>query len=123
MIARMWHGRTDAARADEYTQYLRDTGVTDLRGTPGNRAVLVLCNRSGDAADFTLISFWDSVDAIRRFAGQDVLKARYYERDADFLHELEPRVQHLEVVVSEGDLRRDAWERRPSGSDQSRPRM
>ena len=104
MIARTWHGRTDAQRADEYTEYLRETGVKDLRKTPGNRGVIVACNRNGVAADFTFISFWDSVDSIRQFAGDDVLKARYYVRDSEFLHELEPRVQHLEVVINEGNI-------------------
>ncbi|MGZ8853385.1 MAG: antibiotic biosynthesis monooxygenase [Thermoanaerobaculia bacterium] len=101
MIARLWNGRTDASRAGEYIEYLRETGVTDLRNTPGNEGVIVLCDRSGATAKFTLISFWDSVDAIRQFAGADVLEARYYPRDPDFLHELEPRVQHLELVVDE----------------------
>jgi heme-degrading monooxygenase HmoA len=104
MIARVWHGRTDVARADEYTKYLQQTGVTDLRRIPGNRGVLVLCDRSGSEAKFTLISFWDSVDAIRKFAGEDVLKARYYPQDRDFLRELEPHVQHLDVAVTEGPL-------------------
>jgi heme-degrading monooxygenase HmoA len=101
MIARMWHGRTDRKRASEYADYLRETGVKDLRNTPGNRRVLVMCDTSGDAADFTLISFWDSVDSIRAFAGDDLLKARYYRRDREFLHELDPRVTHLEVIVDE----------------------
>ena len=104
MIARVWHGRTDVARADEYTKYLQETGVIDLRKTPGNRGVTILCDRSGPAAHFTLISFWDSVESIRKFAGQDVLKARYYPKDREFLHALEPQVQHLEVEVKEGPL-------------------
>ena len=53
MIARTWHGRMDLARADEYTQYLRETGVNDLRKTQGNRGVIVMCDRSGPAAHFT----------------------------------------------------------------------
>lgn len=101
MIARTWHGRTDASRAEEYTKYVKQTGVTDLRNTPGNQGVLVLCDRSGNAAHFTVISFWDSLDSIRKFAGDDVLKARYYPRDPEFLHALEPRVQHADVAVSE----------------------
>ncbi|MGZ4810510.1 MAG: antibiotic biosynthesis monooxygenase [Thermoanaerobaculia bacterium] len=104
MIARTWHGRTDVARADEYTQYMRETGVKDLRNTPGNQGVIVICDRNGTAADFTFISFWDSIDSIRLFAGDDVLKARYYPRDTEFLHELEPHVKHLDVVVNEGDV-------------------
>ena len=104
MIARTWHGTLDAARADEYAQYVRETGVIDLRKTPGNRGVLMLFDRSGSVAHITMISFWDSIDSIRKFAGDDVTKARYYPRDRDFLHELEPRVQHLEVETAEGPI-------------------
>ena len=83
---------------------MTETGVTDLRNTPGNRGVLVMVDRSGTVAQLTLISFWDSVDSIRKFAGDDVLKARYYPRDREFLHEIAPRVQHLEVSAAEGPL-------------------
>ena len=42
LIARIWHGVTDAARADEYADYLERTGARDCRATPGNRGVYVL---------------------------------------------------------------------------------
>jgi heme-degrading monooxygenase HmoA len=98
MIARLWHGKTSASRADEYLEYLRRTGIPDYRSTPGNRGVQILLRREADVAQFLLITQWDSWEAIRAFAGSDVDRARYYPEDADFLLELEPDVIHYEVV-------------------------
>jgi heme-degrading monooxygenase HmoA len=98
MIARSWHGRVPAARADEYLAYLNRTGLADYRATPGNRAVLVERWVEGDAAHFLITTLWDSVDAIRQFAGDDYEVARYYDEDDDFLLEREPRVHHSEVL-------------------------
>lgn len=98
LIARVWHGVTDAARADEYAAYLERTGATECRATPGNRGVLVLRRIKQDRAEFTFISLWDSVDAIRRFAGEDYEKAHYYPKDREFLVELEPFVDHYDVI-------------------------
>lgn len=98
MIARIWHGVTSAAQADEYAAYLERTGARDCRATPGNRGVYVLRRVKHDRAEFTFISLWDSLDAIRRFAGEDYEKARYYPEDRDFLIELEPFVDHYEVL-------------------------
>ena len=53
----------------------------------------------GDEAHFLLISLWESIDAIKRFAGEDVEKARYYPEDPAFLLEMEPRVTHYEIPV------------------------
>lgn len=101
MIARTWHGRVPAAKADAYYAFLQRTGLADYRATPGNRGVLVLRSIEGDVAHFRLITFWDSYDAIRRFAGDDYERARYYDEDEDFLLEKEPKVAHEEVVSAD----------------------
>jgi heme-degrading monooxygenase HmoA len=98
IIARIWHGATPVARADDYAAYLEKTGVRDCRGTAGNRGVQVLRRTIGDEAHFLFISFWDSLDSIRAFAGADVARARYYPEDRDYLLELEPTVAHWEVL-------------------------
>ena len=98
LIARVWHGVTEAARADEYADYLERTGARECRATSGNRGVYVLRRIKQDRAEFTFISLWDSLEAIRRFAGEDYEKARYYPEDRDFLVELEPFVDHYEVI-------------------------
>lgn len=98
-IARLWHGVTTAAQADEYLKYLNKTGIPDLRATPGNQGVYVLRSIQGDKAHFLFVSLWESLSAIEAFAGVNIEKARYYPEDATFLLELEPTVTHYEVVV------------------------
>jgi heme-degrading monooxygenase HmoA len=98
MIARIWHGRVPAAKADAYHAYLLETGVGDYRNTPGNRAVYVMRRIEQDVAHFEIMTLWDSFDAIRQFAGVDYERARYYPEDDVFLLEREPYVRHLEVL-------------------------
>jgi heme-degrading monooxygenase HmoA len=100
MIARMWHGRTALAKAEEYTQFLKARAIPDYRGTPGNLAVHILRREQGGATHFITLTFWESLDAIRAFAGERVDRAKYYPEDKNFLLEFEPSVQHWEVVGS-----------------------
>lgn len=98
MIARMWHGRVPAAKADAYYAYLLRTGLRDYAATPGNRGVQVCRRTEGAVTHYLLTTLWDSMDAIRRFAGDDPEVARYYPEDDEFLLEREPGVMHFEVL-------------------------
>jgi uncharacterized damage-inducible protein DinB/heme-degrading monooxygenase HmoA len=102
MIARSWDGVTQAAQADEYADYVQRTGVTDLAATDGNLGVYLLRRREGDRARFRVLSLWESMDGIKRFAGDDPEKARYYPEDRRFLLALEPCVEHFDVVAAGG---------------------
>jgi heme-degrading monooxygenase HmoA len=99
MIARIWRGITPQNKSDRYFEYLMKTGVPDYRGTEGNLGVYVLRRTSDNQAEFLLISLWQSFEAIRRFAGEDIEKAVYYPQDSEFLVELEPKVTHYEILV------------------------
>ena len=100
MIARIWHGAVPAARADEYMRYLEQTGLPDYRATAGNRGVYVLRRAEEGVAHFLLVSLWESREAIRAFAGDEMERARYYPEDAGFLLQLEPTVTHYEVAAA-----------------------
>jgi heme-degrading monooxygenase HmoA len=100
MIARTWHGRVPASKSDGYYRYLLRTGVPDLQATPGNRGVFVFRRLEGEEAHFLLTSLWESLEAIRTFAGDEIELARYYPEDADYLLELEQRVTHYEVLLA-----------------------
>src|SRR5438046_8838628 len=77
LVARLWHGATPAAQGDAYAAYLQQTGVKDCRATPGNHGVQVLRRTVGDETHFLFISFWETLDAIRAFPGDDLHQARY----------------------------------------------
>jgi heme-degrading monooxygenase HmoA len=100
-IARIWHGRTKTAKADEYYIYLNEAGIQKIKAIPGNLGVQVLRKSQGDITEFTVISYWDSKDAIRKFAGDDIEKTHNLPRDPEYLLELEPHVQHYEVVLDD----------------------
>ena len=97
MIARLWHGRTKRDLADDYVAFLERRAIPDYQSVPGNRAVYILRRFEGDEAHFEILTLWDSLDAIARFAGSDVTLAKYYPEDKDFLLELEPRVRHFDA--------------------------
>ena len=100
VIARIWHGRVPVDKADTYHEYLLKTGIADYRATPGNRGVYVMRRVEEQVAHFKLLTFWDSVEAIKAFTGDDYERARYYPEDDEFLLEREPHVTHLEVLYA-----------------------
>jgi heme-degrading monooxygenase HmoA len=102
MIARTWHGRVPAEKADAYYAYMRRTGLADYAAAPGNRGVTVLRRTDGAVTHFLLLTLWDSIEAIQGFAGQESELAQYYPEDDDYLLEREPLVTHYEVLATSG---------------------
>jgi hypothetical protein len=98
LITRLWEGSTRAADGDRYLAYLRRTGLADYERAAGNRGVLALRGAEGDRADFLLLTFWDSADAIRGFAGEPIERARFYPEDDAFLIRRQETVRHLDLV-------------------------
>ena len=102
MIARTWRGATKAEDADAYLEYLEETGFSEYRATPGNLGVLGLRRVADGRAELLLITLWESEEAIRRFAGDDVSRAVFYPEDDRFLIDRDDHVDHFEVVHREG---------------------
>ena len=97
MIARTWTGTVRRADAEEYAKYIRDTGFEEYARTPGNQGAWMLRRDDGDRTEFITLSMWESVDAIRAFAGDDIEAAVLYPEDERFL--IGPSsVAHYEVV-------------------------
>jgi heme-degrading monooxygenase HmoA len=98
MIARIWRGITLAEKADAYIARLNETGLKDYANTPGNRGVTVLRRIQGEHSEIVLISLWDSMEAVRAFAGENPERSVYYPEDENFLLEMEPLVRLYEVA-------------------------
>lgn len=99
MICRMWHGITARSNADAYAAFLEQRAVPDYRSVPGNLNVAVLRRDEPELTHFMTVTYWESEESIRAFAGDDLLKAKYYPEDRDFLLEFEPEVQHFVVTA------------------------
>ena len=97
MIARIWRGRTLTAKADEYERYLNSSGIEKIRKTAGNLGVTVLRRADAEKTEFLVMSLWESIDAVKRFAGADYEKTVVLPRDREYLLEVEPNVLHYEV--------------------------
>ena len=67
MITRIWHGRTSAAKSDEYLNLMRTVAIPDYRSVPGNKGAYALRRIEGDTAHFLMLTFWESEDAVRAF--------------------------------------------------------
>jgi len=117
-VFRHWRGYTRAEDAETYVQYMKETGYAALRATPGNLGVLGLVRVLGDRAEHVVVSLWESEDAIRRFAGQDIGRAVFYPDDARFLVEKDDHVDHFEVVFQEGWDGSARGDTRPSAAEQ-----
>lgn len=101
MIARIWRGATRARDAEPYLEYLDRTGHDAYRRVAGHRGTITLRRVEADRAEFVVLSLWDSMDTIRRFAGTDVERAVFYPEDDRFLVEREERVAHFDVVYED----------------------
>jgi len=99
MIARIWHGRTKAEDRDRYSDFLRERAIPDYRETPGFVRLEFLRRIEGETAHFTLITYWENLEAIGNFAGEDLTRAKYYPEDKEYLLEFEERVLHYEVFA------------------------
>ncbi len=100
MIGRIWRGTTREADKDTYFAYLQKTGLKEYASIPGNQGVWVLRRVFDGKSEFTLISLWDSWDAIKAFAGPEYENAVYYPEDKKFLLDLDPHVTHYEILAS-----------------------
>ncbi len=98
MILRSWRGCTRAEDADRYWSFLQGSGVKEYRETPGNRGVFVLRRMVEERAEFLLLTFWDDMEAVRRFAGPEPERAVFYPEDDRFLVDRELTVQHYRVT-------------------------
>lgn len=98
MIIRLWRGRVAAERAAEYRQYQSEVGPPNYRKIPGNLGVYMMGRELGDEYEIAMLTLWESWQAIRAFAGEPVDKAKYYDRDFEFLIDPPENVEHFEVL-------------------------
>jgi hypothetical protein len=97
MIARLWRGWTSSANADAYERLLIYTVLPGLRGIDGYEGGYVLRSERSDEVEFAVLNLFKSLDAVRRFAG-DEYEIPVLEPEArQLLARIEPLARHYEV--------------------------
>ena len=100
MIARIWRGWARPAGADGYERYFREVLTPELLGIPGCLGAHLLRRAEGDQVELSTIVWFESLDAVRRFAGVDVERAVVSEHAQSLLTSYEQTVRHFEVAAS-----------------------
>lgn len=97
IIVRLWHGRTHISKADTYAEFMKERAAPDYGSIDGLKKLYFLRRIDEDAAHFLLVTLWDSMDPIKKFAGKHPEKAKYYPEDDSFLLEKEETSALYEV--------------------------
>jgi len=99
MITRMWHGKTKKEDADTYRQYVSDTGIKEYLETDGNLDTQIWQKDENEETHIWTVTRWKDFDSIKKFAGEDFQKAKYYPEDKKYLLETEPQVKHYKTYT------------------------
>ena len=99
MIARHWRGWTKLKDAEAYEKLLKQIVLPGLKTIEGYRGGYVLRNDGSEEAEFVVINFFDSLDAVKRFAGPDYAVAVFEPEAKRLLSRIEPSASHYEVRV------------------------
>jgi heme-degrading monooxygenase HmoA len=98
MIARIWTGAVRREDADAYAEYMQGTGLAGYRATAGNDGAWMLRRDAGDETEFVMFTLWESMDAVRAFAGDEPDRAVFYPEDERFLTRRDLVVRHYDVA-------------------------
>lgn len=96
-VARIWRSRVRPGKIRAYRRYIGTTGIPDYRSTDGNLGAWILSRPHEDHDDVLTLSFWESRDAIVRFAGEPVERAQYYPEDENYLLDFPKEVEHFNI--------------------------
>ena len=102
MIARIWKGAVRKQDGDAYARYMQGTGVAGYAKSPGNRGVWMLRRDVDDQTEFVMFTLWDSLEAVKAFAGDDHETAVFYPEDERFLVQRDLTTAHYEVDTQVG---------------------
>lgn len=97
MIVRTWYGRTRLSDGDEYEVFMKNRAAPDYRSVAGLEKLFFTRRNEGDVSHFLLITFWDSIDSVKKFAGENPEIAKYYPEDDEYLLEKEEHSQNYQV--------------------------
>ncbi len=100
MIARIWHAQAAGPGADAYQRHFTGAVLPELKSIAGFRGAYLLLERSGEGVGIQVVSLWESMEAVGRFAGDDPGVAVVGPAAQAVLTAYDRTVSHHEVVVA-----------------------
>jgi heme-degrading monooxygenase HmoA len=100
MIARIWHGWTKPENADPYENLLRDDMFPAIRQIEGSKGAYLLRRDGEKEAEFVTITLFESLDAVRRFAGENYETAVLHPKAHALLSRYDARSEHYEIRIA-----------------------
>jgi heme-degrading monooxygenase HmoA len=100
MIARMWRGFAIRERADDYVKHIQQSVVPELCKIDGLKGIYLLRQNSPDGVEFVVLTFWESMDAIRKFAGENPEVAVVAPAAQVLFREYDTEVKHFEIALN-----------------------
>ncbi|MBU2915788.1 antibiotic biosynthesis monooxygenase family protein [Reichenbachiella agariperforans] len=99
MIARIWKGKTKVEDLEAYSAFMKARAIPDYKQTDGFIKLTFLRRIDDTHAYFRLVTYWENLDVIKNFAGEDTEKAKYYPEDKKYLIDFPDTVTHYEVFA------------------------
>ena len=98
MVARIWHGYTRPEHADAYEAMLKPELLPGIGTVKGYKASYLLRRDEGREVEFITIMLWDSIDAIRDYAGRDYETSVVPEERRKYLSRHDAKSKHYQIV-------------------------
>ena len=102
MIARLWRGWTSIEKADAYEKLLREQVLPGLQRIDGYRGGYILRQEGSDEVEFVVMNLFESLEAVRAFAGPDYSVPVFDPEARQLLSKVEPLARHYEVTLCLG---------------------
>ena len=99
MISRFWRGWTTVANADAYENLLRTKILPGIHRVKGYRGAYLLRRNVGDGVEFATLTLWESLDAVRAFAGEEYEVAVVIPEARKLLSRFDERSLHYDTIV------------------------
>ncbi len=99
MIARLWRGWTTPGKANAYEELLRAEILPGIHRISGYRGAYLLRRNMEDSVEFVTLTFWDSLDAVREFAGEEFEGAVVPQEARDLLSNFDRTSAHYDTIL------------------------
>jgi heme-degrading monooxygenase HmoA len=100
VIARYWSARTSREKAPNYARHLETAVFAELKKLEGFSNAMLLQRNSGDGVEVVVITFWEALESIRKFAGETLDRAVVADQAKALLDDFDRQVRHYDVVLT-----------------------